>query len=188
MLEYSKIIFFNDKNTPYQELSNLLHEAFKERLDSNLNFGCATFTPDELRRHTRDAYIVCFLYQDAPVAMGVLSVKKKNVLRYGVFEFLAVSPKEKYRGKGLGVQIQKECVQIAQKLGLELVTSCTAIEAESSVKTHLKTGFKIYRIKHYTERNYLSYCFYYPLKLSFFNVFLFLIRKPLVLITKHLIK
>ena len=188
MSDFTKKIFYNCTNAPYEVLSNLLREAFQERIDSNLNFGCALFTSEDLKRNTKDAYIVCFFDGDMPIAMGVVSEKRKGLIKYGHLEFLAVSPNKRYRGKGLGSQIQSECLCIAKQLGLELVTSTTAVEAISSVRTHLKTGFKIYCVKHYPERNYISYNFYYPLKLSLMNVILFIIRKPLVLITRILIK
>lgn len=187
MSNITKKIFHNNASTPYKDLADLLHEAFQERVDSNLNFGCATFTPDDLKRNTKDAFVVCFFDSNKPIAMGVLSARRKGLIKYGRFEFLAVSPNKQYRGKGLGSQIQRDCVFLANQLGLELVTSTTAVEAISSVRTHLRTGFKIYRIKHFPERNYISYCFYYPLKLSLINIMLFIIRKPFLLITKYLI-
>ena len=135
--QYKKRLFYNDINTPYKDLANLLHESFKERLDSNLNFGCATFSPEELKKQTIDAYIVCYFDEDKPIAMGCLSVRKKLMTQYGAFENLAVSPLPKYRRKGLGGLVLKECVYVSKQLGHSLVTSTTAVDAVSSVKCHL---------------------------------------------------
>lgn len=186
--QFVKKFYYNDKHTPYQELSSLLHESFRERLEANLNFGCATFTPEELKEKTSDAYIVCYFDVNKPIAMGVLTIKTKWGIRYGVFEFLAVSHEEKYRRKGLGSAVQRECVGVAKKLGLSFVTSSTAVEAVSSVRLHLKTGFEIYRKKHYRNRNYVSYCFIYPLRHDIFNMLFMLMRKPIYRISEFFLK
>lgn len=186
--QYIKKIFYNDTHAPYQQLSELLHASFQERIEANLNFGCATFTPEELKEATSDSYIVCYFDENTPIAMGVLAIKKKLGIRYGVFEFLAVSPDEKYRRKGLGGAVQRERVCVANELGLGFITSSTAIDAVSSVKCHLKTGFKIYRKKHYMNRNYVSYCFIYPLKHDLFNTLFMFMRKPIYSISEFLVK
>ena len=41
-------IYHNNEKTPYPEISSLIRESFKERLDAGLNFGCATFSEKKL--------------------------------------------------------------------------------------------------------------------------------------------
>ena len=188
MEKYEKKCFFNDENTPYSELLELLHDSFKERLEANLNFGSATYTLDDLLNQSKDAYIVSFWDNKKPVAMEILQVKNKMGVSYGVLKCLAVSPLEKYRRKGLGGMAQKESVCVAKDLGLSIVVSSTAVEAVSSVRCQLKTGFKIYRLKHYDGKKYLSYVFFYPIKANLLTISLAVFRKPIYWISRMLVK
>lgn len=181
------VIFYEDPNAPYADLANLLHQSFKERLDSNLNFGCASYNAKELEEKTQGKYIVVVFDGNKTIAMGALSIKMKHGRRSGIFEYLAVSPEIKYRRKGLGSSIMEQCIKIAQKQDCCIVYSCTAISAESSVRCHLKMGFMIYRVIHYSGRSYFSYVFFYPLKKTIFNLFLIVFRKPIYLFSKFMV-
>lgn len=188
MLSYKKRIFHNDETCPFFDLTSLLHDSYKERLESGLNMGPATITLKEFKEHTKESYIVCLFDNEKPIAMGVLSIREKIMVKYGSFEFLAVSPLQEYRRKGLGGEILKEAIRLATDLGLEFVTSSTAVEAISSVKCHIKAGFKIYRVTHFPNRNYLSYVFYYPIKKSLLPLLISILRVPLVFITTIITK
>lgn len=167
-------VFYKESSAPYDKLSNLLHESFKERTDAGLDFGCATFSAEELKQNTLNSYIVCYYESDQPVAMTTLAIHKKFFLSYGWLEFVCVSPN--YKHQGLGSQILKKSSDIAKSLGMHFLLSSTAIKAESSVRCHLKTGFKILSTVPYKGRNYLSYRFYYPfttLAKIIFTIYLF---------------
>lgn len=152
----------------YYQLVDLLHESFKERLNDNLNFDCATFSLEELKKETSNGIIITAHNDTQPLGMVFLLLKGTGEKRYGCHEYLAVLPAAKQGG--IATSMQHIMVEIASDLDLLMLTSSTATTAVSSVKWHKKNGFIPFRVSKHEGKNYLSYHFFKPIRNSLFLV------------------
>lgn len=168
----------------YYQLVDLLHESFKERLNDNLNFDCATFSLEELKKETNNGVIIAVYQESSLVGMCYLLLKRVGRRQYGCHEYLAVSTKVK-RG-GIATSMQTVMVEIAKNMGLIMLTSSTATTAESSVKWHIKNGFIPFRVSKHGGKTYTSYHFFKPIS---YNLLLFVIKwlSPITLCLSKLI-
>lgn len=156
------VVYYNDVNAPYGEMVSLLHNAFQERLDAGLNFGCATYNAETFREKTQNSYIVTIREDVGLVAIGVLTIHTNGKGKFGITEYMGV--RNDYKRKGYASQVLAERIKIAHELGLDYVISTTATTATSSVRYHLKNGFKIFKVFSNPERSYKSYGFIIPIK------------------------
>ena len=152
-------------NPPFEEMVSLLHESFRERQLQGLNFSCASFTTEELKSHLSSDAIVFGAIDDEKL-IGMLILNRQSVrkgIKFAYHEYLAVSSCVKRQG--IGTALFVEMKRKAVSLGLDFVLSDTADKADSSVRYHLKNGFKIFGKSHYSNRTYDSYNFILPLSL-----------------------
>ena len=52
------------EETTWEELVNLFHESFQERLDQGLHFTCSDFTPEDLERRRANNVILLAIDKD----------------------------------------------------------------------------------------------------------------------------
>lgn len=162
----------------YQRLLDLLHDSFKERLDQNLNFDCASFNMEELKSATNNGVIITAYRDTLLVGMVYLLLKGTGRRRYGCHEYLAVSPEAKHGG--VASSMQNVMVGIAKEMGLLMLTSSTATTAESSVKWHLKNGFIPFKVVRHVGKTYTTYHFFKPIRRSFM-LYLIKVLSPITL-------
>ena len=93
--------------------------------------------------------------------LGTASIETEKTdskgVHYAYLSTVAVLPETS--GRGIGRKLLEEAILLSREAGCNYVESDTAIQAESSVRMHLKAGFKIAEITHFKDRNYLSYVF-----------------------------
>ena len=178
-------IFHKDLNTPYEKIIEIIHDAFKERLEQNLKFSCANISIDEYKNKVKDSFIfVVFDDDNNPIGTSVLTIKKKFGIKYGLFEYLAVSTHKKRCG--IGKLLMKECIDFAKKENIDCLTSSTADGAVSSVKAHKQNGFKIYMYRSFTCTNYYSFCFIRPIKKTI-TISVILLFRPLLYAVSYIL-
>lgn len=181
-----KIFPPSDESKPYARLLDVLHEAFRERLQENLNFGCATFNLEDLKRNTENAYVITVNDGQNLLGFVSLTIREKGGIHYGVHEFLSVSPKMKR--KGIGSLLFNEVLLLAKKQNLMFISSTTSVKAISSVKWHLKNGFKIFRLLSYPSTNYYSFFFIKVINYNLFAMLILSLRIPIYVTTYLLCK
>lgn len=173
-------IFYKSSQTPYEELTALIHEAFKERLEAGLNFGCATYTVDEYKQHTSGAYIFALYEQDSIVATVSLTPRKKWGYTVADHEYLAVS--NECKGKGVASILFKSVLEFCLQQNIVCLLSTTAETAYSSIGYHKKNGFRIFKLDSFQGTKYYSWVFIRPItKFQIFNCPLF--RLPLLYVS-----
>jgi ribosomal protein S18 acetylase RimI-like enzyme len=170
-------VFRKDDFIPYEKILQLIHQAFKERLDDNIRFLCATFSVNDLKEATKNGIIITLWDDDTIIGCVTLNFKEKKGVKYGSQDYLAVHPS--YKRIGIGKMLLDKLVQVANQYNLPFITSTTSEKAQSSVKWHKKNGFKIFLYSSYADTNYYSYWFVKPLKTNLFLLFLFSLRKPI---------
>jgi len=144
----------------YKQIVDLMHEAFEERIQQGLNFSCSFITEEEFKRKTKNAVILVAIDEDAEefVGFAVITVVTRRFMgTYAFVQDLSVSPKVKRCG--IGTKLENACVSVAIKMKCKYMRCTTAVGAESSVKYHLKQGYKIIGLDSFPTTNYYSYVF-----------------------------
>ena len=178
-----KIVSYRNNSIPYDvyiTASNILHDAFEERMDQGLDFKCGHFSPNDLKSDLSGESFLFIALENNNIPVGTVSLKirRKNGYLYGGYENLAVI--NTFKGKGVAACLTDELIRMSNDLQLDFITSSTACNAQSSVNFHIKKGFVIY-MKSYSKK-YDSYNFILPLKkLCFLRIELF--RKIVYAIT-----
>lgn len=144
----------------YQQLADMQHAAFKERLEQGLLFTCSFMTTEQFEAKMKDGYVFVALNKETGELLGSVTIhvnkdKKGNI--YGCHEYLAVSPLAKH--SGVGSKLAQAWNALLQDKHAKYVLSDTACRATSSVNWHLKNGFQIYELESYRSTNYWSYVF-----------------------------
>ncbi len=148
------------EETSWEELAQLYHEAFQERFDQGMNFICSSYTPKYLAEHFDDAIILVALdkdHNDALAGAAVLRIKHDDRGTCGYFTDIGIKPE--YKRHGIGSKLLKQHVAEAKANGCSFVMSDTAVGAKSSVKWHLRNGFRIVELLSWSNTNYYSYNF-----------------------------
>lgn len=174
-------IYHNDESTPYEKILDLIHIAFKERLDENIRFVCATYSIEDLKESTKNGTIITLWENEVIVGCVTLNLKQKKGVKYGSQDYLAVHPS--YKRKGIGLMLLNKLVEIASAYKLPFITSTTSEKAISSVNWHEKNGFRKFLYASYSNTNYYSYWFVKPLRRHSWLCLALLCRIPLYCIS-----
>ena len=177
-------MFFNDPNMPDESMLELLHSAFRERIDQGINFGCATYSMEEYRKETRNAYLFVAYDEERPVGSITLKIQNKLGFIYGSQKYVATVNHNKR--SGIGTLLQNTIVEFAKENKCCFIVSATALNAESSVKWHIKNGFVPSYYKQFQDRNYSSVVFIYPISILF-KFFFLICRYPVLYASKLLV-
>lgn len=150
----------NRTSITYQQLADLQHAAFEERLEQGFHFTCSTMNAEQFEAKMKDGSVFVALNKDTNDLLGTVTIHIKtdndgNV--YGYHEYLAVSPNAKH--SGVGSKLVQAWIKLLEEKGAKYVMSDTACEATSSVNWHLKNGFQIYELESYRSTNYWSFVF-----------------------------
>ncbi len=154
------------KDFPCEEITELLHESYKEHLEAGRRYFAAIQTVEQTRERLEGTY--CVVAYDGDRLVGTLSFRiyhKEDVHNRKWYEDdtylyigqLAVLPS--YRKS-------KALVLMAMKAStLEEVKECksaftdTSTEADALVESYLKLGFQIVDFISWETTNYYSYVF-----------------------------
>lgn len=150
----------SETDVTYQQLVDLLHAAFEERLEQGLHFTCSTMTAEQFEDKMYGGTVFVAMDTDNNSLLGTVSIHIKNDAKgriYGYHEYLAVSPQAKH--SGVGTTLAQSWNAYLLKQNAKYVMSDTACGATSSVNWHLKNGFQIYELESYRSTNYWSYVF-----------------------------
>lgn len=148
-----------DTSYSYNDVVNLLHEAFQERLEQGLMYTCSTMTEDEFRKDTVNGIVYVAIDDEMGLCgTATLTIRTDRYgVKYGLNEYDGI--RSDMKGKGIGTMLYMEREKKALKNGCEYILSDTSTQAKSAVKYHLKNGFKIVGLKSYRDTNYWSYVF-----------------------------
>ncbi len=148
-----------DEYTSWEDLANLLHEAFQERLDQGMRFTCSFMNADELRYQMADSIVLIAKKQENSqlVGMAAIDINQTNSAIWGYMSNLAI--RSEFKRCGIMSSLHRHLVDIAESNGCKYIKSDTAVGAESSVKWHLKNGFKKAQLHSFSSTNYYSIIF-----------------------------
>ena len=160
-----KISIKNDETT-WGELANLLHESFQERLAQGLHFTCSYLTAEQLKSQSAGRIVLLAVDADKNNTLaGTVSIEFNEKDSNSVWAYhcnLAVS--SLYKSRGIASLLFDRFQEIARSEGCTHIISDTAVGATSSVKWHLKNGFKKIGVRSFKSTNYYSVLFRKQLK------------------------
>ena len=148
-----------DESVSWVELTELMHEAFQERLEQGLQFTCSFMTAEKLKEQLENSTVLVAVDSDsdALVGMAAIDIHDDEKGKWAYMSDLAVTPK--YKRCGVMTHMFQELEDIAKINDCEYIESDTAVGAKSSVKWHKKNGFKIIELYSFKSTNYYSYIF-----------------------------
>jgi L-amino acid N-acyltransferase YncA len=115
-------------------------------------------TSEQLREKSRNSIVIVVYRRDELLGTACSTIlKDKHGKNYSYEERIYVTPKCK-RG-GIGSKMHNKRILIAKENGCEYTISDTAEGALSSVKWHLKNGYKLVGLRSYYGTNYYSKIF-----------------------------
>ncbi len=143
----------------WDDLADLLHESFQERLQQGLHFSCSYLTANDLEAKSNGDVVLVAVDTDDNILAGTVSfeINSKEQEKRAYHYNLAVRPQ--YKHHGIATQLLQKGVEIVKEHGCEYIISDTAVGAKSSVHWHLKNGFRIVGLKSFSATNYYSYLF-----------------------------
>ena len=147
----------------YADIVRLLHLSFEERVEQGLLFTCSTITTEEYEKKMKPGVVLVAVGAGddekeklwGTIAYRILGDKKGT--RFGYLEYLAIHPDAKRRG--LGQRLFMDSLRRLAEEGVDYVVSTTAAGALSSIRCHLKTGFRKIGLLSYPKTNYYSILF-----------------------------
>lgn len=148
------------EETSWEELAQLYHEAFQERIDQGMNFICSSFTPEYLEKLSTHSIILVALDKDQNNALAgaaVLRIMHDDRGTWGYFTDMGIKPS--FKRCGIGSKLEAQRVAVAKENGCSFVMSDTAANAKSSVNWHYRNGFKLVELVSWPNTNYYSYNF-----------------------------
>lgn len=153
-------VFENNGRFSWEELTDLMHQAFQERLEQGLHFTCSFMSAEDLRQQLENSTVLVAVdsdEKDVLVGMGAIDINDDENGKWAYMSDLAVYPQ--YKRCGVMACIFREIEGIAKSNGCTYIESDTAVGAKSSVKWHKKHGFKIVDLHSFKSTNYYSYIF-----------------------------
>lgn len=145
-----RLVRFEESGKTPQELLEFLIDSFRTRLEEGLHFSIVDYTLFKMEHELSIATFFLALDEDGSIA-GCCSMRKVSDKVYN-FEHLAVRPD--MRKAGVATMLYAEAEKMAS--GALYICSDTAMQATSSIRWHLKQGFRKYGVYKFDGTNYTS--------------------------------
>lgn len=155
-----------DKDFPCEEITELLHESYKEHLEAGRKYYAAVQSVEQTRARLEGSY--CVLAYDGDKLVGTLSFRihrKEDTSSRKWYEDdtyiyvgqLAVLPA--YRNTKVLALMGLETSRLKEIRECKSAIADTAINAQALVQSYLKLGFQIVDLISWDTTNYYSYVF-----------------------------
>lgn len=150
-----KIVLREDEAND-SDILNLIHLAFEERRLQGLQFTCIGYTLDDIKRKASKASVYLAYINQLLVGCLFFTIFHKKD-KYGYIEALSVHPD--FKGRGIMNLLFQKSLEEAKRMNLDYIKSDTSVDAQSSVRWHLKNGFRKVGLMSSPRSNYYSYVF-----------------------------
>ena len=179
-----------DTTVPLSDVVDLLHVVFADRVKQGMNFGAAVITEQELKKEISEgaAFVAIDTNCSKLVGFGIIKIKTEGSVLFGYLAHEAVD--SSYQGMGIATELLKVQEKYAKEKGCSYIKSNTASLAKSSIRYHIRNGFKKAEFNSFKGTSYYSYIFRKQLKPSWFwnNSFLVGLRFKVIYIAVHLLR
>lgn len=147
-----------DSPFSYDELMNLIYSSVEERVEQNLIFNVSKMSASDFRNKNKDGIILVAFNNNELIGTSCIHILTDNKGKnFAYHEHVFVNPKSKR--SGVASKLMEKHVETAYSNGCLYIISDTAVKAKSSVRWHLKNGFRIIGLYSFKSTNYYSYIF-----------------------------
>lgn len=158
MEEEQVLVCFKPDEISWEEITALLHTAYKIHLKCGLEYKAASQSVEETKMRNRGgACLVCLLNYRL---IGTATLHIRNNAAY--LTQIAVEPLHKNRG--IGQQLLQAVVKTAREAGVRYIYCDTAESAKTIVHWYLKNGWRKIGLVSWPSTNYYSILFRYDLE------------------------
>ncbi len=154
------------KDFPYEEISELLHESYREHLEAGRQYYAAVQTVEQTRARLEGSY--CVVAYDGDTMVGTMSfrIHRKDDASHrkwyedDVYIYvgqLAVLPS--YRNSKVLAMMCMKAGSLKEVRECQSAIADTSTEAHALIQGYLKMGFQIVDLVSWETTNYYSYVF-----------------------------
>ncbi len=150
----------SEVSVPDTLLLALFKDAFREREEAGVFFPVSRWTTADMQEELSGAMVFVALDKDSGQLKGTCSLypfQDRNGVLYGHVRHAAISSSAK--NSGVGSILMSHIFDVAGNLGMDHLRSGTSVKAKSSVKWHLKNGFRIIGLMSSSKTDYYSFRF-----------------------------
>jgi hypothetical protein len=155
-----------EKDFPYEEITELLHESYKGHLEAGRNYLAAVQSVEQTKERLQGAYCVVAYDEDRLVGTMAFRICRKepgarrkwyedDVYVYG--GQLAVLPS--YRDTKVFALMALKASRLKEIREAKSSIADTSVEAHELVASYLKMGYQIVDLVSWETTNYYSYVF-----------------------------
>lgn len=144
----------------WEHLATLTRESFRERAEEGLSMKPNQIYGIGLKRWAGESGVLIIARNAAGASCAYLLYTPHtpaNGENFAYLEIIAISPA--YKRSGIGKELINHLEQECLHKGYTFIGSDTGTLAKSSVRFHLKCGFKRWSYTHFDHTNYYSVCF-----------------------------
>lgn len=150
----------------WEEITELLHLAFKERADQEIDYLAVNQDVITTKKRAKGGICLIALHKNKLVGTALLHIRKgrkwyegKN---YGYFSQLGIHPD--YKRRGIATMFFEERMNICHEHGVDAVTFHVSSKAKSILSLHEKLGAQKVSFFSNSNNNYYSIYLRYPVK------------------------
>ena len=142
----------------WEELTDLLHAAYREHLLEGRNYAACTQSVDETRQRCAGGTTLLAFVDGRLAGTATLHEQRRHGRApSGYISQVAVSPD--FRGLGIGWRLLSELERIARKKGYSILDCNTAATADSLVAWYLRQGWQKVSLRSFPGTAYYSILF-----------------------------
>lgn len=138
----------------WESITDLLHLAYKERMEQGLKYGACTQTVEETIQRVGDGICFVALIGDKLVGTATMTIFEKRGKKNGYFIQNGVHPD--YKRCGIGSRLRDERIRLATLNQFEAVYCDTSEKAKNVINWYLKAGWQKVSYLSYEGTNYYS--------------------------------
>lgn len=169
----SKIeIRFKDNNASWEQITELLHAAYKTNADNGMNFAAARQTVEQTIERVGDGCVLLAFDDDKLIGTITCRIKTDGKRWYekginGYLSQLAVLPDN--RKNGIGVKLLQSTYEYFKENNAQAVILDTSERAEGLINYYKRQGFVPVDYVHWKGTNYNSIVFKKALNIELDN-------------------
>lgn len=148
-----KITPIQESGFTLDEVIDLIHKSFEERLEQGIVMNPSSYTTESYQEEFPDAVTLVCVDKDQLAGMIAFGIKP------GYGSLYVIASGSDYKRQGVGSALFQKMEQILKEHDCEYIISDTSIHAKSSVKWHAKMGFRKVSLTSYKSTKYYSYMF-----------------------------